>query len=236
MGFLEKVGGPRVLNELILILKETDPLPAILRMMEFDLLQYIHPDLNQKNRLGLLFSNARKAINWYDLLFTGEPCRRWIVYFLCFLSNLGQEGVLQVCGRLGMVQRLKEIFTVEREEIHRLINLIFWRRMRQEIPAPSETVAWFRGLSPEILLYGMSRSANEQVQRTISHYFTHLRSMASELTGQDLKEMGVPPGPVYKTILQQLLDARLDGRLQTRKEEQAFVRRHYLEKHGEGKP
>jgi tRNA nucleotidyltransferase (CCA-adding enzyme) len=232
MGFLEKIGGPRVLNELILILKEADPLPAVLRMAKFHLLQYLHPDLDREERLRPLFSAARRAINWYELLFTGEPCRRWTVYFLCLLSNLGQEAVQEVCGRLGVTPRLRQLFVEEREEIHRLTNLIFWRRTRQQPPRPSEITAWFRGLSSEALLYGMARSGTEQVQRTISHYFTHLRSVSCALTGQDLKKLGIPPGPIYKVILQRLLEGRLDGDLLTRKDEEAFVRHHYLAKGG----
>lgn len=233
MGFLEKIGGPRVLNELILILKEADPLPAVLRMAKFRLLQYLHPELDQEERLRPLFAAARRAINWYELLFTGEPCRRWTVYFLCLVSNLGQEAVQEMCGRLGVTPRLLQLFVEEREEIHRLINLIFWRRMRQETPRPSEIASWFRGMSTETLLYGMARSGNELVQRTISHYFTHLRSVACALTGQDLKKLGIPPGPVYKVILARLLEGRLDGQLLTRTDEEAFVRRHYLGSGGE---
>jgi tRNA nucleotidyltransferase (CCA-adding enzyme) len=229
MGFLEKVGGPRMLNELIHILKESDPLPAVLRMAELKLLQYIHPDLNQPDRLRTLFANARRAINWYDLLFTGEPCRRWTVYFLCLLSGLDQEGVTRVCGRLGVAPRLKELFTIEREEIHRLTNLIFLRQMRKNPAGPSEISAWLQGLSPEVLLYGMARAESEQVQRTISHYFTHLRSVSCALSGQDLKEMGIPPGPVYKIILQSLLDERLEGRLLTRQDEEEFVRSRFAD-------
>ncbi|MEZ4598931.1 MAG: CBS domain-containing protein [Syntrophotaleaceae bacterium] len=229
MGFLEKVGGPRVLNELILIMKESDPLPAILRMAEFKLLQYIHPDLNHTDRLRSLFANARRAINWYDLLFTGEPCRRWTVYFLCLLSNLDREGVCGVCRRLSVTPRLIELFTDQREEIHRLTNQLFLRETRRNPATPSEVSAWFQGLATEVLLYGMARAENEQVQKTISHYFTHLRSMAPALSGEDLKQMGIPPGPLYKVILQELLDGRLDGRLLTRKDEKEFVRRRYPE-------
>jgi tRNA nucleotidyltransferase (CCA-adding enzyme) len=78
----------------------------------------------------------------------------------------------------------------------------------------------------------MARSGTEQVQRTISHYFTHLRSVSCALTGQDLKKLGIPPGPIYKVILQRLLEGRLDGDLLTRKDEEAFVRHHYLAKGG----
>jgi poly(A) polymerase len=47
------------------------------------------------------------------------------------------------------------------------------------------------------------------------------------LTGDDLNEMGYPPGPRYQEILAALEDAQLEGSLSTRDEAIAFVRRHY---------
>jgi tRNA nucleotidyltransferase (CCA-adding enzyme) len=35
--------------------------------------------------------------------------------------------------------------------------------------------------------------------------------------------MGLKPGPQYKTILEKLLDARLDGMITTKEDERAFV-------------
>jgi tRNA nucleotidyltransferase (CCA-adding enzyme) len=44
-----------------------------------------------------------------------------------------------------------------------------------------------------------------------------------ELSGDDLKKLGIPPGPRYKKILAELLDAKLDGLVRNREEETAFV-------------
>lgn len=44
------------------------------------------------------------------------------------------------------------------------------------------------------------------------------------ITGEDLKEMGLKPGPRFKEILQAVEDAQLDGRLTTREEALTFVR------------
>ena len=231
MGFLDKIGGQRVLNELVLILKEANPLPAVLRMADLDLLTYLHPDLQLENRVKKLFASARQAIDWYRLLFTGETCRHWLVYFLCLIADLDRTAVAGLCQRLSVTPRLQEIFTDEREAVHRATNLIFWRRMHASPPRSSEVFSWFQSLSTEVLLYAMARSNNEQVQRCISNYFTQLRSVQIHLNGNDIKELGIPPGPVYKEILQRLLYARLDGELVNREDELNYVRRHYLKDH-----
>jgi tRNA nucleotidyltransferase (CCA-adding enzyme) len=46
MQFFKRLAGKRVYTELKLILKEENPAPTILRLMDFDLLTVIHPDIN----------------------------------------------------------------------------------------------------------------------------------------------------------------------------------------------
>jgi poly(A) polymerase len=48
------------------------------------------------------------------------------------------------------------------------------------------------------------------------------------VTGDDLKEMGLSPGPLFRQILQAVEDAQLDGRLATREEALAYVRQNFL--------
>jgi poly(A) polymerase len=45
------------------------------------------------------------------------------------------------------------------------------------------------------------------------------------LTGNDLLDMGIPQGPVYKTILDKVREAQLDGIIRAREEAIAMVRR-----------
>jgi tRNA nucleotidyltransferase (CCA-adding enzyme) len=68
------------------------------------------------------------------------------------------------------------------------------------------------------------------VKKAISHFFTKLRRVEIVLKGQDLKEMALNPGPIYREILQAVLDARLDGKLKTKDDEIDFARR-YIEKY-----
>ncbi|MGH8013000.1 MAG: CCA tRNA nucleotidyltransferase [Candidatus Binataceae bacterium] len=47
------------------------------------------------------------------------------------------------------------------------------------------------------------------------------------ITGDDLKALGLPPGPAFKTILSEVEDLHLDGALHTREEAIDYVREHY---------
>ena len=73
----------------------------------------------------------------------------------------------------------------------------------------------------------MGKTQREEVRRAISHYFHRYRHVRAELRGKDLKAMKIPPGPIYRTVLQELLDARLDGEVKNRWEELAYLHQHY---------
>jgi len=55
-------------------------------------------------------------------------------------------------------------------------------------------------------------------------YLSNLRFVAPSLDGDDLKRMGVPPGKKLGWLLQALRDARLDGKVTTKKGERDLVR------------
>ena len=94
---------------------------------------------------------------------------------------------------------------------------------------PSEIYHLLEDLGTEWLLFIMAKTQQEETRRAISHYFRDLKEVRPKLRGRDLKNMGITPGPVYRQILNQLLDGRLNGELSSREEEMEFVRKHFLQ-------
>jgi tRNA nucleotidyltransferase (CCA-adding enzyme) len=73
----------------------------------------------------------------------------------------------------------------------------------------------------------MASTTREEVRKAISHYITRLQTVTTVLKGNDLKKMGLEPGPIYRQILDSLLDARLNQEIKTREEEVEFVRKNW---------
>jgi tRNA nucleotidyltransferase (CCA-adding enzyme) len=69
----------------------------------------------------------------------------------------------------------------------------------------------------------MAISKERQKQKVISQYLTELRKVKIILKGEDLKKMGVKPGPIYSRILKELLEEKLRGHLKSREDEERFV-------------
>ncbi len=79
-------------------------------------------------------------------------------------------------------------------------------------------------LSLETVLFSMALSKDRQKQKVVSRYLTELRKVKTILKGDDLKNLGIQPGPLYSKILTMLLEERLRGHLKSREDEEKFVR------------
>jgi tRNA nucleotidyltransferase (CCA-adding enzyme) len=223
MNFFKQVSGPRVFTELRYILEEENPVAALLRLMDYDLLTVLHPDLtyNKKHLISMLESTV-KIIAWHDLLFLDEPCMNWLVYFMVLLRQLGRQMANEICERLHFPPRIKHMLIKERLKAEIILH-----GLEHHLPGQnSELYQRLTGFKPELILYMMVITNNEETRKAISHYYTRLRNIRISLKGADLKVMGVPPGPVYREILQSVLDRKLNGLLKTREDELAYVKQH----------
>ncbi|MGB6410354.1 MAG: hypothetical protein WBF16_04045, partial [Candidatus Deferrimicrobiaceae bacterium] len=61
----------------------------------------------------------------------------------------------------------------------------------------------------------------------ISLYFTQLKYVRPIFTGRDLQALGYPAGPLYKEILDEILERKFVGELRTKADETSFVLSHF---------
>lgn len=232
MGLLSKLGGHRLFHELQQILMEEDPLPAIRRMGEFEVLAAFHPSLRYDARMQVLLAQVKEVISWYELSFLDEPLESWWVYFLVLFSRLSRKDLKQVLDRLEIPLSRQERIVWTYNRVDHLLGTFF----RLPDPRPSDIYRALQPFRPEELLFLMVQATREDVRRIVSHYCHRYRHVQTELKGRDLKAMGFPPGPLYSRILIDLLDARLNGQVRSRAEELEFVKARWpvLEKASNG--
>ncbi len=228
LNLVKKVGGRRILNELIQILDEPQVVSALRRLEHFDLLKYIDSRLRFDQQAAHLFVAAERSGSWFDLLYTGEVCRRWLIYLFCLVDPLSPKGVQRVCRWLDLQPKHQDLLLDQLPKGHRVLKLAFRRSANRKTPSNSEIYHWFSGFKLEVVLYLMARSKDETVRKWISHYVTHLRNVKVMLDGKALIALGLPPGRYFHDIFLDLLDARLDDRVVTLDDEIALVREQYL--------
>lgn len=221
MGVFKRLSGPRAMGEIITILEETDPVPAIRRLEEFNLLAALHPSLKLTESTLELLVETRKIMDGFDLIAEDLNCERWLVYFLALLQPCTPAESTKICRVLRLAKWQEEICVRERKVAEACLF-----RLQRELPLDNSILySRLHVFKTEVLLYMMAATGKNKVRKAIAHYLARLRSISPLIQGRDLKAMGVPPGPRYRKILMQVLDAKLNGVLKTKEEELAFAAR-----------
>jgi tRNA nucleotidyltransferase (CCA-adding enzyme) len=220
MDFFKRLAGKRVYTELKLILKEENPAPTILRLLDYNLLKVIHPALTIENDLKRLLDTAKKVTDWHDLLFIDETYKRWAVYFMALIRHCDLKTTREICEHLTIPPRYAKMFGETRiGATEPLLRLERRKRMSN-----AEIFNLLNPFKTEIILYMMICTTSETAKKRISLYHTQLRNVAVSISGADLLDMGLPPGPLFSQMLQSVLEAKLNGRVETREDELAFVK------------
>jgi tRNA nucleotidyltransferase (CCA-adding enzyme) len=211
---LDRVSGDRIRHEIELILLETEPERALCRLQELGVLDAISPGLVCDRWLQDRFARLRQA--------AGDPVwaldeERWVFgYLALLLYRLSPEKrkLAQKRLRLGrdVVKRLGEVEWIK----ERVPGL--------EQPQPASILYnWLEPYSTEALLVVWA-AEKEMVRQQIHHFQAKLRDVQTLLDGRYLIERyGLKPSPVFGHLLDQLRDARLDGEVETREEEEALL-------------
>ena len=99
--------------------------------------------------------------------------------------------------------------------------------LQKKLPVENRTLyELLSGLRIEMILYMMVCAGSRKIKRAISHYVTKLRYVDITISGKDLMNLGLEPGPVYRSIMQEVLNAKLNGKLATRKDELEYVQQY----------
>lgn len=216
MDLFNRLSGARLYEELLLAFNETEPVKTLKRLSEFDLLKVIHPNLAFTNELELTLQSMFETLAWFNLLFLEERPDRGALYLMALLSGLKDEERKAAIERLSAPPKISEMIIKGMSQSKDILT-------RLPLTDPVDLYHFLEGISLETLLFSMAISKDKQKQKSISRYLIELRRIKPILKGDDLKKMGIQPGPVYSKILEELLDEKLRGRVKNREDEERFI-------------
>jgi poly(A) polymerase len=133
---------------------------------------------------------------------------------ICRRFRFSNDDTEQIAALVANHLRFKDVFQMRSSTLKRFVRL---RRFEQHLELHRlDCLASHRILDAyEFVRRFLAETPPEQVrpQRLV--------------TGDDLKQLGFSPGPVFREILRSVEDAQLDGRLNSRAEALAFVRENF---------
>jgi tRNA nucleotidyltransferase (CCA-adding enzyme) len=219
-GWLELLSGARLWRELRLMLTGESPVVCLKRLDELGILSHIDPDLRLSPDGVALLTRATEARVELAETHADALGQAWPAYLAALFHGLDVNILRRAGARLALaprrVQELVEGLTAAERACHRLRSADNLR--------PSEVVATLRSLPLEMFPLLLAFCPGREVRQRVEIYLSAWRHIRPDLTGDDLKRLGVPQGPAIGRLLARVLAAKLDGEATTREAQEALVR------------
>ncbi len=177
----------------------------------------LHPDLTVNSTLWARVRRISRWLQRISLLQTLVPWQMRLEMILAEIVPAERQAVAQnlqlprnSCDRLSQLDEAENAVTA----------------LLSQSPSPS---VWFQLLHQYDLglLVLMGGRHPQTAGVWIWRYLRQWTQITAPLNGHDLQRLGYPPGPQYRTILDRLLAATLDGEIYTQAEAETFLRQHY---------
>ena len=224
---IQRLSGPRLQNEILLLLAERDPVRAIARLEQLKLLRFLHRRLCDTKNVQRTVTAVPKALAWWGHRFLDSVIDRPIVYLMALSSESSLAVVAAMIRRLALSREQAKKMNIGRHRVDRALK----RLTDKEKLRPSQAYRLLADFSNEALVLLLAKQRSKQAGARSSQLARHLvayiknKAVKTALTGRDLQTMGLEPGPQYTTILGKLLEARIDGIVTTEAEERALAHR-----------
>lgn len=213
---LRRISGERLQNEIALILSEPRPARILLKLQTVGALEHIHPGWRVSPQLPDWFARCREqAVPWETAAW--DLTR---LHWHIMMIGMAGDDVQSICKRLGLPRALARSMTASARLIERAAQL------QDASMRPSQLTRFLENIPPIALQTAWLVLMNEPIPRqTIETFMNVWRKQRATIDGNDLKEMGLPPGPRYRMILERLRFAWIDGELESEADERALLRR-----------
>jgi tRNA nucleotidyltransferase (CCA-adding enzyme) len=166
------------------------------------------------------FEAIQETFAWFKLLFFEEEVNKSHL----FLMSLIEELTLQ--ERKEALQRLQVPPKASREILDG-IERSQTALLRLQGASQKDIYYILYPLKIQTILFTMAKAQFKEQKKAVSLYLTTLRKIRPELKGEDLQKMGYRPGPLFKKIFTEIVDARLERRVKSREEEIRFVKERF---------
>ncbi len=223
---IQRLSGPRLQNEILLLLAERDPVRAIARLEQLKLLRFLHRRLCDTKNVKRTVTAVPKAFAWWAHRFPDSVIDRPIAYLMALSSESSSAVVASMIRRLALSREQAKKMNIGRHRVGRALKRLAGKGKLQ----PSQVYRLLAKFSDEALILLLAKQRITQsglwglLKRQLVAYMKN-RAMKTVLTGRDLQAMGLLPGPQYTTILGKLLDARIDGTVTTEADERVLAQR-----------
>lgn len=205
-GYQKRFESVDIGNEVLSLAREETASAALKQWEEHELLSSIHPNL-QRRRPD--YESLQKLIRFRgDLMAAGIRMRLQnpTIYFV--FSRLKTREAASAMRALEFTSAEVDAVTSLVPEAEKIVKILKGKKTN----APREAYNYIASVPPEMLAFIEVELPNPKVMSKLRNYLQKWRPLKLALPVNELDALGVPRGPKFDKILDQLFDAQLRGR------------------------
>ena len=205
---LDTISSDRIRHELEHIFEEDRPELVIKRLGDLGVLFRINPSLKGDGWIAERFAKARRL---------NKPGQLRSLYFCLLVYSFGEKDSEQFLTRLNIPAKLSQAMR------HTLRLKTKLRLLDRPALRPSQIYHLLKEYEPLAIQANALATESPTARRSLQLFLTKLRYVRTALDGEELKRLGIPPGPEMGKLLQALHKAKLDGEVSTRADEKKLA-------------
>ncbi len=217
-----RLSNDRIREEMLHLIREQDFLHrSIALMQELGVFKALHPDFLVGETTLSRMKNIRFSMEGFRQL-SPASFNPTVVMLLQLMSEVKPQSLKTVAQMLIANQTLIDQMVTSMEKR----KVIYDTLQKDEV----DSYRIYQMLKPhteEALVFFYNDSDDPYIRHYIAYYLLKLRNIQLRITGNDLQEMGIKPGPVYKRILENVLKAKVLGRIYDRDGELQYAENLY---------
>ncbi len=212
---LEKVEPQRLRDEIMLMLKEKEPLKHIRSLEKNAGFGFINSHLKISKETINLFVSLKKELVWFNSNFPHHrQIDTWLVYLTALIEKLP----------LPEMKCLLKKFVFRKGEEKRVLMYQDIKNkaafgLSTKLIQPIRIYHLLEPLSYEVILLIRAKFKNKLLRKHIEDFFAIYNNVRIHVNGDDLRSLGVKPGPLYQKVFRKILNAKLNGEVGSHAEE-----------------
>ncbi len=209
---IKAVSAERIAEELRKILKHRNRERGVRLFAEIGLVEHVLPEVSQHpEEWGRTTSSVARM----------PPGTSFELAFAALLRGIGLKAVATLCKRLRL----------SNDEHDRVLWLCTHRTAFENAASQPNSILYpllaMPGVGELACLHwaeGTDPLGRQIVESLVMNHSPETFNPPPLLTGDDLKDMGLKPGPLFKKLLDEIRSLQFDGQLKNRREAEEFIR------------
>ncbi len=216
------VEGQRIYHELKQIFLEDNPLRVVNKLYSYGILQSLFEGVVWDRGKKDFFERIRKIVIWHKLNFPEmqQGVRYYLLYFGALFYGEPAYRVRKYLELLSLPEKEEQYVWAFLKEAPKLLSQVNVAKSIREVFSVLE------GKKEELLLFLASLPEREEEREKVLKFLKEWRFVKPLVDGEDLKALGLKPGPVFRKILSEIKYAIIEGKLdrEDREEQLAYLK------------